>query len=414
MTDVSAVMALNSGSSSIKAGIYQSPDVSSRLLSVEVERIGLVDGLIRIVDASGEPSTVSTSFPDFEAALHRLFAIVEEHRLLAQLSAVGHRVVHGGPEHRRHELVTPSVLTSMQQSAALARNHMPQALAGIDFVARALPGVDQVACFDTAFHQTLPAAAKATGLARDIADEHGIERYGFHGLSYEYLCNEVSRLDPVERGGRMIVAHLGNGASMAAIRDGTSVDTTMGFTPNSGLLMGTRSGDIEPGVVTFLMRERGMSVDAIDSLLEQQSGLRGVSGTTADMRELLNNEATDSRAAEAIALFCHRARKTIGAYASVLSGLDTLVFSAGIGERSAVIRERICDGQRHLGIVLDRERNLANAPVISRQDSRVTVRVIHTDEEAMIVRHTIDLVSRSISIEEPSPSLQPTMPIAAH
>ena len=201
---------------------------------------------------------------------------------------------------------------------------------------------------------------------------------------------------------------------MAAIRDGIGVDTTMGFTPNSGLLMGTRSGDIESGVITFLMRERGMSVDAIDLLLEQQSGLRGVSGTTADMRELLKNEATDSRAAEAIALFCHRARKTIGAYASVLSGLDTLVFSAGIGERSAVIRERICDGQRHLGIVLDRERNLANAPVISRQDSRVTVRVIHTDEEAMIVRHTIDLVSRSIPVDEPTPSMQPTMLIAAH
>ena len=347
---------------------------------------------------------------DFEASFAGALVAIERRGLLDAIAGIGHRVVHGGQTRMSHQRITPDVINRLRDAIPLARSHMPQALAGIACVAHSLPSVPQVACFDTAFHRTMPRVAKMHALPRSVRIDERIEplpifeRFGFHGLSYEYICSALSAIDPAAARGRVIVLHLGNGASIAAIADGNSVDTTMGFTPNSGLVMGTRSGDVDPGVVAWLLREAKLPLDAVESLLERQSGLLGLSGTTSDMRELLELERekdtadgtaddTAGSAADAIALFCYRATKTIGAYASVLGGVDTIVFCGGIGERSATIRERICARQAHLGIHIDPSRNAIHAPVISTDESIVTVRVIHTDEESMIVRHTLAVLA---------------------
>jgi acetate kinase len=275
--------------------------------------------------------------------------------------------------------------------APMDPNHMPQALAGIAYVGEKYPALPQAACFDTTFHRGMPRAAQMIPLPRQFQDE-GMVRFGFHGLSYESIICTLRQLDSAAAAGRVIIAHLGNGASMAAIVDGQSMDTTMGFTPTSGLVMGTRCGDIDPGVLIYLLERKKMTPRAVSTLLDEQSGLLGISGTSADMRDLLSSEATDPRAADAIGLFCYRAKKYLGAFASALGGVDVLVFTGGIGEKGAVIRERICAGQGFLGIELDPAANHANAPVISSRDSAVTVRVIPANEERMIARHTIELL----------------------
>ena len=307
------------------------------------------------------------------------------------LAAVGHRIVHGGPRYAQPQWVSPELVAALRELAPMDPNHMPQALAGIEFVGEKYPELPQAACFDTTFHRRMPRQAQMIALPRQFQDE-GMVRFGFHGLSYESITCELRRLDPAAAEGRVIVAHLGNGASMAAILGGQSIDTTMGFTPTSGLVMGTRCGDIDPGVLIHLLEQKKMTPRAVNTLLDEQSGLLGISGTSHDMRDLLSIEATDPRAADAIALFCYRAKKYLGAFASALGGVDVLVFTGGIGEKGAVIRERICAGQRFLGIELDPAANAANAPVISSRDSAVTVRVMPTNEERMIARHTIELL----------------------
>jgi acetate kinase len=244
-----------------------------------------------------------------------------------------------------------------------------------------------VAAFDTTFHSRMPRVARLFALPRRLADE-GVLRYGFHGLSYEYTIGELRALNPVAAAGRVVIAHLGNGSSMVAVRGGVGVDTTMGFTPTGGLVMGTRPGDLDPGVVLYLLEEKGLSPPEVGELINTQAGLLGVSATSADMRDLLNREANDSHAAEAVALFCYQAKKFLGALAAALGGLDTLVFTGGIGEHAATVRERICEGLEFLGLRLDGSRNVEHAPVVSRDDSPVTVRVIPTDEDLMIARHT--------------------------
>ena len=426
------MLAVNSGSSSIKLGLYRGTEAGgcrpARVLGIDIDRIGTSATTMRIVDASGSEENEALPDRDFEASFACALVAIERRGLLAAIAGIGHRVVHGGKTRMSHQRITPVVIDRLRDAIPLARSHMPQALAGIACVAQSLPSVPQVACFDTAFHQTMPRVAKMHALPRSVRIDKRIEplpifeRFGFHGLSYEYICRALSEIDPVAARGRVIVLHLGNGASIAAIADGNSVDTTMGFTPNSGLVMGTRSGDVDPGVVAWLLREAKLPLDALENLLERQSGLLGISGTTSDMRELLELErekdhagtddtagafdaaraddtadgTTDDKpgsAADAIALFCYRATKTIGAYASVLGGVDTIVFSGGIGERSATIRERICAGQAHLGIHIDPSTNATHAPVISTDRSIVTVRVIHTDEESMIVRHTLAVLA---------------------
>jgi acetate kinase len=260
-------------------------------------------------------------------------------------------------------------------------------------VGRAYPAVPQVACFDTAFHSRMPRVARLYALPRRLAEE-GIIRYGFHGLSYEYVMEELRRLEPEAAAGRVVVAHLGNGASMAAVRGGVGVDTTMGFTPTGGLVMGTRSGDLDPSVPLYLLGERGLTPAEVSDLLNKQAGLQGVSGTSADMRDLLDREPDDRRAAEAVALFCYQAKKFLGALAAALGGLDALVFTGGIGEHSATVRERVCEGLEFLGIRLDPDRNGAHSPVISSDATAVTVRVVPTDEDLMVARHTRRLIEK--------------------
>jgi acetate kinase len=305
----------------------------------------------------------------------------------ADLHVVGHRVVHGGPLHDAPVVVTDRVLDDLRAVMHLAPLHQPAALDCIELLRSRAPDLVQVACFDTTFHRTMPEHAQRFALPATLWDA-GVRRYGFHGLSYEYVVSALGR----ELGRRSVITHLGSGASLVALRDGQSVDTTMGLTPAGGLVMSTRAGDLDPGVVTYLVRERGMDADALDQLFDRGSGMLAVSGHTGDMRTLLNERAADPRSALAVEMFCYTARKQIGALAAALGGLETLVFTGGIGARSAVVRAEICDGLAHLGVVLDSTANKADAPIISSADAACTVHVVVTDEELVIARHAAKLV----------------------
>jgi len=383
------VLTINTGSSSLKAAVYDAGGPRPELkLAAVAERLGPGGRGLRITDPQGRPvHEDGHELPDHEAALRALFEALKER----PLDAVGHRVVHGGSRYSRPERVTPALTDALRELAPIDPTHLPQAIAAIETVGELHPSLPQVACFDTAFHRGMPRVAQLYPLPRELA-EAGIIRYGFHGLSYEYIVDQMRSLDPDRAGGRMVVAHLGNGASMAAIRDGQPVDTTMGFTPTGGLMMGTRTGDLDPGVLLHLLVGRDMSPGDVDQLVNRQSGLLGLSGKTGDMRELLAAEATDERGAEAIELFCYQARKFLGALVAVLRGLDTLVFTGGIGEHAAPVRQRICAGLDYLDIRVDEEQNQAGSAVISTDGSAVTVRVIPTDEDVMIARHTAGLL----------------------
>jgi acetate kinase len=290
--------------------------------------------------------------------------------------------------HTEPERVTPKLIAELRRITPYDPDHLPREIGLIQAFARRHPRLPQVACFDTAFHRTMPRVARLLPIPRRYA-ARGVERYGFHGLSYAYLMEELGRLDPAAARGRVVLAHLGNGASLAAVRDGASMDTSMSFTPTSGLVMSTRTGDLDPGLPYYLARTEGMTAARFQRMVNHESGLLGVSGTSSDMRDLLAREARDVRAANAIALFCYQARKWIGAFAAVLGGVDTLVFAGGIGEHAPVIRERICDGLGFLGITLDGRRNATHAALISTASSRASVRVMRTDEALMIARCVI-------------------------
>ena len=299
--------------------------------------------------------------------------------------AIGHRVVHG-MLHTQPERVSPALLAELKRIACLDPEHLPREIELIEALRRRYPDVPQVACFDTAFHRGMPAEATLLPIPRRYAAK-GVQRYGFHGLSYTFLMQELLRLgDPAASRGRVILAHLGSGASVAAVLDGRCVDTSMAFTPAAGLVMGTRSGDLDPGLASYLMLTESMSAAQFQTMVNEESGLLGLSETSADVRDLLEREATDSRAREAIAIFCYQAKKWIGAYTAALGGLDSLVFAGGIGENSAAVRQRICGGLACIGIELDDPRNAEHAACISR--GRVAVRIIHTDEESVIANQT--------------------------
>ena len=335
--------------------------------------------------------------PDGEPAVEFLIDWLEARHEFAAVSAVGHRVVHGMAR-TEPARITPDLLDELRRATPYAPDHLPREIELIESFRARHPRLPQVACFDTAFHRTMPAVAKLLPLPRRYQTK-GVQRYGFHGLSYAYLIEELARAAGAEAAqGRVSLAHLGSGASLAAVRGGTSIDTSMGFTPAAGLVMGTRTGDLDPGVVAFLAHTEQMTALQFHDMVNHESGLLGVSETSSDMRDLLAREGEDVRAAEAVALFCYQAKKWVGAFAAALGGLDTVVFSAGIGERSAAIRARICEGLGFLGIVLDDERNTDHAAVISPDVSRVTVRVIPTDEELMIARS----VSRLLRLGEGS------------
>jgi acetate kinase len=383
---MNCVLTINGGSSSIKFALYQAGPPPQRGLYGAVDRIGLKGTTLEFQDAAGPPpESRNLTAPDHKAAAHCLLDWLEKQEGFSSVRAVGHRVVHG-MKHTEPEIVSQELLDELHRLRPYDPDHLPHEIALIEAFRQRHPKLPQVACFDTAFHQTMPRVAKLLPIPRRF-DARGIQRYGFHGLSYAYLMEELARLgDPAATTGRVILAHLGNGASLAAVRDGKSIDTSMGFTPTAGLVMSTRSGDLDPGLAPYLQRTEGMTGKQFYEMVNHQSGLLGISETSPDMRDLLDREAKDARAAEAVALFCYQAKKWIGSFAAALGGLDTLVFAGGIGENAPVIRARICDGLGFLGIGLDESRNAKNAGVISADGARVVVRVIRTNEELMIAR----------------------------
>jgi acetate kinase len=391
----SCILTINTGSSSLKAALYRMDGGEQRMLAMlaaTVERIGRPDSHIRIADASGSGLLDRTEdLADHGAALRALLDWMKDVGYARRVEAVGHRVVHGGTAYSEPQPVTDDLIVTLRALVPIDPNHLPQAIEAIEATRAVFPDTPQVACFDTAFHRHMPRVAQIYALPRRY-QEMGILRYGFHGLSYEYIMGELRRIDPDAASGRVLFAHLGNGASMAAVRAGTGIDTTMGFTPTGGLVMGTRPGDLDPNIPLYLIESQHMSPEEVGRLVNAQSGLLGVSETSPDMHDLLAAEATDPRAAEAVELFCYTARKFVGALAAALGGLDTLVFTGGIGEHAAPVRERICSGLDFLGIELERQRNVEASAIISGDNSRVVVRVIRTDEDVTIARHTIHVL----------------------
>ncbi len=377
------VLTLNGGSASLKFAVYTAAPTPERTLHGMLERLGETTAQLTCQGANGaEPSVPVPAQP---SAAEFLVDWLAQRSELRSLVAVGHRVVHG-MLHSEPEELTPELLAELRRIQPYDPEHLPLELELIEAVRARFPQLRQLACFDTAFHHGMPRVATQLPIPRRY-EAKGVRRYGFHGLSYAYLMSELERLgDPAAQTGRVILAHLGSGASLAAVRDGRSIDTSMGFSPTSGLVMGTRSGDLDPGIAPYLSRSEHLSVQELSDLFNHDSGLRGVSGVSSDVRELLAREAGDVRAREALALFCYQAKKWLGGFAAALGGLDSLVFSGGIGEHAPAIRARICDGLGFLGIHLSEARNAQNALVISDDDSPVTVRVIPTDEQRMIAR----------------------------
>jgi acetate kinase len=327
--------------------------------------------------------TIETSGPSRAPAV---LEWMKGHTRETSIAAIGHRIVHGGPRYQGPQRITPAVLAELTRLTPFAPNHLPDEIALIEAFERARPDVPQVACFDTAFHSGLPDVARRLPVPAAY-EKDGVRRYGFHGLSYAYLVEELGRLaGRAAADGKLVLAHLGNGSSLAAVRAGRSVDTSMSFTPIGGVIMSTRSGDLDPGLVTYIARRGDLTADQVEDLLSHRSGLLGISGSTADMRMLLDRARSDPRCRLAIAMYCYQIKKWIGAFAAAFGGLDTLVFSGGIGEHATAVREGICDGLEFLGVRLDADLNERNSPVISRPDARVVVRVIPTDEEVVIAR----------------------------
>jgi len=390
------VLTLNGGSSSIRFAVCEAGETPTRLLDGKIDRVGLPGTNLIVNDRSQDAGSKAEprSLPQSATTGHRaatrfLLDWLESQPVFASVKAVGHRIVHG-MGHSAPERISSKLLAELRKITAYDPDHLPREIELIETLRKRHPRLLQVACFDTAFHRDMLNVAKLLPIPRRYAAK-GVERYGFHGLSYSYLMEELGRLDPGAAKGRVILAHLGNGASLAAVHLGKSVDTSMGFTPASGLVMSTRTGDLDPGLIYFLARTERMTAPRFQQMVNHESGLLGVSGTSSDLRDLLAREASDPRAADAVELFCYQVKKWIGSFAAALGGLDTLVFSAGIGENAPVVRQRICNGLGFLGIQLDHKLNATNAPLISRNAGgapavRVKVRVIRTDEELMIAR----------------------------
>ena len=387
------VLTINGGSSSIRFAVFDTSHPPRRSLQGKFERIGS-NGAALTVD-SGAAGAHARIIADSEQSAHAVEFLadwLESQPFFAALDGVGHRVVHG-MQHTEPERVTAELLEELQRMVPVDPEHLPREIALIEALRHRRPELPQIVCFDTAFHRSMPRAAAELPIPRRYA-ARGIQRYGFHGLSYTYLMQELLRLgDPAATRGRVILAHLGSGASLAAVRDGRCIDTTMGFTPAAGLVMGTRSGDLDPGLMSYLAMTDAMTPAQFQTMVNHESGLLGISETSADVRDLLARESSDPRAADALAVFCYQAKKWIGSFAAALGGVDTLVFAGGIGENAAPVRRRICDGLGFLGIELDDEANACHAPRISADSgSSVAVRVIRTDEESVIAASCVALL----------------------
>lgn len=381
------ILTINGGSSSIKFALFEAGESPRRLLAGEIQRIGLPDASFQVKGLNqADDFSRSVTAPNHTVAVDVLMDWLEQRGGSDAVTAVGHRVVHGGPKYSQPERITPEMVEELRQLVPFDPNHLPEEILLTSAFHRRFPDLPQVACFDTAFYHDLPRVAQQLPIPRRY-EAQGVRRYGFHGLSYEFLLGELARQAGAEAAqGRVILAHLGNGASLTAVRNGKPVDTSMSFTPTAGVPMSTRTGDIDPGLVWYLARIEKMGAEQFNVMVNSESGLLGVSESSSDMRDLLEAEARDVRAAEAVALFCYQVKKWIGSFAAALGGLDTLVFAAGVGENAPAVRARICGGLGFLGIELDEKRNLSNADVISSETSRNTVRVIRTDEERVIAK----------------------------
>lgn len=394
MHPIKHILAINTGSSSIKFSLYRMGESEKAMYSGSLTGIGSGRGRFSVRDEKGEAIVEECVVAsDHESACVHVFSWIMSQCEFPGPDAVGHRMVHGGPDFMAPEIVTPALIESLEQLSPFAPEHLPQALAAVRYVGKKLPGVVQAACFDTAFHRSMPTVARLYPLPENVRQQ-GVQRYGFHGLSCEYLLTELQK----EEGGKalpgkIILAHLGHGASMTAVQDGKSIDTTMGFSPAGGLVMSTRTGDLDPGVMLFLQEQSKLSPEEIKDMVNRCSGLLGVSGKSSDMRDLLEAEMDDGAAHDAVELFCYQARKHIGSLAATLGGLDVLVFTGGIGEHSPEIRRRICSGLEFLGVTVDEEKNRKNMPLVSQEKGTVAVRIIGTDEELMIVRHTYTVLT---------------------
>ncbi len=387
MSSTAHILVINGGSSSIKFALYEMGGATELKCSGKFDRIGLDGTSFSYNDLfENQKTEIKTGDLNHRSAAHYLISWLKKRVDFSSIKGVGHRIVNGGAQYSKPQLVTREMLDELHNISPYDPEHLPAEVELLKLFGEHFQNLPQVACFDTAFHHDLPRVARLLPIPRSF-EAKGIQRYGFHGLSYEFLMEELARLAGAETAGeRVILAHLGNGASLAAVRDGKSVDTSMGFTPAAGIPMSTRSGDLDPGLVWYLARTEQMTARQFHQMVNYQSGLLGISETTSDMRDLLLREATDFRAAEAVNLFCYQVKKWIGAFSAAIGGLNTLVFAGGIGENAPEVRHRICGGMQFLGLELDEARNATNGPVISTDVSRVTVRVIHTNEEIIVAR----------------------------
>jgi acetate kinase len=384
------VLTINSGSSSIKFAIYKLNSQEERLFTGKLERIGQSDGRFVIYDQHNnkivEENTLDLK--SHEASFEKLFKSLKKHLSATHIDAIGHRILNGGKTYQQPHVITQTLMNTLYVLKDYDLEHLPNEIKGIELANHYYPNLLQVACFDTSFHRSMPDVAELYAIPRNFTDE-GIIRYGFHGLSYEFVLEKLNKLESnCNRKQKVIIAHLGNGASMAAIKENKCIDTSMGFTPTSGLVMSTRCGDIDPGILYFLSQNKKLSVSSVFKLLNENSGLKGVSTKTGDMEDLLKLASTDKYAEEAIRLFCYSAKKYVGSYVAALGGLDTLIFTGGIGENAPRIRTDICQNLDCFGLELDEALNGENAAIISSRTSQVVIRMIPTNEELMIARHT--------------------------
>lgn len=392
MIEEECILTINGGSSSIKFSLYKIEEALDQLLYGEIENIGTPNVKLNYTFSdTQQTNSESLQSTNQDEAANYLIEWLQKQDGFDSVKAIGHRIVHG-MQHTEPEIISPLLMRELKEISAFDPEHLPAEIKLVEIFSKRYPSIIQVACFDTSFHTSMPTVAKLISIPRHYYEE-GIQRYGFHGISYAYLLEELRSVAGDDKAnGRIILAHLGNGASLAAVKNGKSMDTSMGFTPSSGIPMGTRSGDLDPGVAWYLMQHEHLNPKQFSKLINQQSGLLGISETSSDMRELLKIEDFDERAKEAIEIFCYQTKKCIGSYAAALGGLDLLVFSGGIGEHSPQVRSRICEGLKFLGIELEEELNLKNERIISTATSKVKTYVLRTNEELMIAKMVRDLL----------------------
>jgi acetate kinase len=392
-TENSNILVINGGSSSIKFSLYSKNENPNKIVSGQIKRIGLNGPEFTISNNAQENNEIVINATNFKEASEVLIEWLKKQKEFEQTVCIGHRIVHG-MKHTQAETIDEDLLNELNQISDYDPDHLPAEIEIVRLFKKHFPSLLQVACFDTAFHTTIPLVAKTFAIPKSYYVD-GVQRYGFHGISYSYLMQELRKRNDAEANGKVILAHLGNGASLAAVKDGKCMDTSMGFTPAGGIMMSTRSGDLDPGAAWYLMH-KGMEAKQFNDLINHQSGLLGISGISSDMQDLLQHEKENKNAALAIDMFCYQIKKYIGAYTAVLGGLDTLVFSGGIGENAPAIRERICNDFMYLDIHLNEEKNNKNDWRISNEKSNVKVFVISTNEELMIAKATGELYEKSI------------------